>query len=68
MSNWLEVMLLVSVGFVLAILLTWLPCYFLWNWLMPQIFGLPELTMWQTLGVITLSSLLFKSTSSGSKS
>lgn len=31
----------------------------LWNWLMPELFGLAEITFWQALGVLLLSKLLF---------
>lgn len=36
------------------------PVMWLWNWLMPVIFGLPTLTFWQSLGLLTLCSFLFK--------
>ena len=32
----------------------------LWNWLMPEIFGLPSITYWQALGLLVLCHLLFK--------
>lgn len=32
---------------------------YLWNWLMPPIFGLPAITYWQALGLLGLSWLLF---------
>ena len=32
---------------------------FLWNWLMPVIFGLGEITYWQAFGIVILSKLLF---------
>lgn len=32
---------------------------YLWNWLMPAIFGLPAITFWQALGLMGLSWLLF---------
>jgi hypothetical protein len=32
---------------------------FLWNSLLPDIFGLPALNYWQTLGVFVLSRILF---------
>ncbi len=48
-------MVLVLVGF--CILLS-LPIYLLWNWLMP-LFGLPQLTIWQSFGLMLLSNLLF---------
>jgi hypothetical protein len=31
----------------------------LWNWLMPEIFGLKRLTYWQAWGVLALSCILF---------
>lgn len=30
----------------------------LWNWLMPYIFGLPELSYWQAVGIFALSKIL----------
>jgi hypothetical protein len=31
----------------------------LWNWLMPEIFGLQVITFWQALGLFILSRILF---------
>ncbi|UKN01080.1 hypothetical protein K6119_15220 [Paracrocinitomix mangrovi] len=31
----------------------------LWNWLMPEIFGLPIITFWQGVGIVILSKILF---------
>ena len=31
----------------------------LWNWLMPLIFGLPQITYWQAFGIIILAKLVF---------
>jgi hypothetical protein len=31
----------------------------LWNWLMPQIFGLGVITYWQAFGIVILAKLLF---------
>lgn len=42
-------------------LLTAVPVYYLWNWLMPDIFALPEITYWQSFGITILCNLLFKS-------
>jgi hypothetical protein len=44
------------------------PLMLLWNWLMPTIFGLPEITLWQALGLSLLSTILFKSPPSIKKS
>jgi len=41
-----------------------IPVWLLWNGVMPDIFGLPVITLWQALGLSVLSSLLFKSASS----
>jgi hypothetical protein len=38
------------------------PLMWLWNWLMPTMFGLPEITFWQAVGLNLLSTILFKST------
>jgi hypothetical protein len=31
----------------------------LWNWLLPPLFGWPELTFWQALGMLVLCRILF---------
>jgi hypothetical protein len=57
------------VGLLVALglsLLVSLPVYWLWNWLMPEIFGLKVITFWQSLGLSLLCSLLFKNSSSSS--
>jgi len=40
------------------------PIKWLWNWLMPLIFGLTKITFWQALGLNLLCGMLFKSNSS----
>jgi energy-coupling factor transporter transmembrane protein EcfT len=45
-------------------LMVGLPTMFLWNWLMPIIFGLTRITFWQAVGVNLLSTVLFKSSKS----
>jgi len=37
------------------------PIKWLWNWLMPTIFGLMEINVWQALGINLLSGFIFKS-------
>jgi hypothetical protein len=37
------------------------PVMWLWNWLMPAIFGLPVISFWQAVGLLVLSHLLLKS-------
>jgi hypothetical protein len=31
----------------------------LWNWLLPPLLGLPQITFWEALGVLALSRILF---------
>jgi len=45
---------------ILAILLLGAPLMFLWNLLMPEIFGLPEIGFWQACGLQLIATLLFK--------
>ncbi|NLV35152.1 MAG: hypothetical protein GXY17_00545 [Clostridiaceae bacterium] len=43
----------------------------LWNWLMPELFGLKEISYWQGIGIFILARLIFGSfggNSNGSKS
>lgn len=40
------------------------PTKWLWNWLMPYLFGLPEINIWKALGINLLSSFLFRSSAS----
>ena len=37
----------------------------LWNWLMPEIFGLKRLGYWQAWGLLALCTILFKGLGSG---
>jgi len=48
---------------VVACLLAF-PVKWLWNWIMPILFNLKEITAWQALGLILLCGLLFKTNSS----
>ena len=36
-----------------------LPVYLLWNWVVPSIFGLSEITIWESFGITLLSRFLF---------
>jgi hypothetical protein len=44
------------------LLISGYPLMWLWNWLIPTMFGLPEITFWQAIGLNLLSTILFKST------
>lgn len=52
---------LILVLIVLVIIEGWFVAY-LWNWLMPAIFGLTTITPWQGVGIFVLCNTLFKST------
>ena len=52
---------------IVAFLLSF-PVMWLWNWLMPVIFGLIEIDFWQALGLNLLAGFLFRSSNSASSS
>jgi hypothetical protein len=52
--------LLLSPGLVVIYsLVISFPTLWLWNWLMPDIFGLPQISWLQALGLCLLAKLLF---------
>ena len=51
----------IGAAFLFGLVIMWL-----WNWLMPTIFGLPEVTYWQGIGLLILSSILFGRLGGGS--
>jgi hypothetical protein len=65
----MEILTKILVGAVLVMayaLLLALPTMWLWNWLMPEIFGLIQISFWQALGLNFLAEILFKSSGSSS--
>ena len=58
LEGMLKIMAIVS----LVCLLLGLPLMLLWNWLMPIIFGLSEISFWQAVGLNLLASILFART------
>ena len=62
MKNSFEAISAVIGMIAIAIVLLGYPLMLLWNWLMPIIFELPEITFWQAIGLNLLSTILFKST------
>lgn len=64
MKNFLEVFITIIgiIGVVVLICILFaFPFMWLWNWLMPVIFGLTKITIWQSVGLMFLSSMIFKS-------
>src|SRR5262245_53731541 len=47
----LAMMLFIAIGGEVVLLL--------WNWLLPSLFGLREITFWQALGILALCRILF---------
>jgi|LUMJ01.1.fsa_nt_gb hypothetical protein len=45
---------------ILVVLALSLPTMWLWNYVMPVVFGLPEITLLQTLALLILSEVFFK--------
>ncbi len=59
----LKISIVIS-GIIAAVALAFLFGLFvmlLWNWLMPDIFGLRRIGYWQAWGLVLLSHILFKS-------
>lgn len=50
----------------ISVLITF-PFMLLWNWLMPIIFGLTKITFWQSLGLLILSGMLFRTSTKSEK-
>ena len=53
---------IVALAIIVDLLLAF-PTMWLWNWLMPIIFGLVKITFLQALGINVLCSILFKNSS-----
>jgi hypothetical protein len=58
-KRWIVWVPVVIVLFVLFIALGGEVVQRLWNWLLPPLFGVREITFWQALGVLALSRILF---------
>lgn len=55
MSILVIMIIYIFLGFVFGLVMMWL-----WNWLMPVIFGLPAIGYWQGFGLYLLSGLFFR--------
>lgn len=47
--------LIFGIGLLLAFPIKWL-----WNWLLPPLFGTPSIGFWQAWGIMILSGFLFR--------
>lgn len=66
--TYLGIVVLALFLIVLVALVFTFPTLWLWNWLMPSIFGLTKITFWQALGINILSGMLFRSSNVNTKS
>lgn len=64
-AAWLAIVIVSVVGNVIVGVISAIPVYFLWNWLMPELFQLTEITFVQSIGICVLCGFLFRS--SGTK-
>lgn len=55
----------IGLVFILAIIFS-LPVMWLWNYLMPDLFALKQIGLWQAFCLLLLCGFLFKSSSSSS--
>lgn len=44
-----------------------IPTMWLWNYVMPTVFGMPEVSVFQTLALLFLAEIFFKSNRSSNK-
>lgn len=63
MEVFLKIVGAVAILFGIALFLA-VPTMLLWDWLMPTLFGLKEITLLQAWGVNFLSGILFKNNTS----
>jgi hypothetical protein len=57
----IEAILLVIGLLILSALLMAIPTMLLWNWLLPNLFNIPAITLYEAVGINILSGILFKS-------
>ncbi len=53
--------LFIIIAAILFILLFGYGFMLLWNWLMPDVFGLPVLSYWKAVGILVMAKILFGS-------
>ena len=57
----LEAFLIIVGLLLLSSILLAFPTMWLWNWLMPDIFGVMKIDLYQAMGINFLTNILFKS-------
>ena len=59
--------ILFIIGIAALITLFGFGTMYLWNWLMPELFDLPTITFWQTVGLLILAKIFFGGFEGGKK-
>ena len=57
----IEALLIVVGLLVLSAILLAIPTMLLWNWLLPHLFNVPTISLYEAVGINILSGILFKS-------
>jgi hypothetical protein len=57
----LEALLILFGLWLLSAILLAFPTMWLWNWLMPKLFSLPQIDLYESMGINFLTNILFKS-------
>jgi hypothetical protein len=50
---------LVAAAWAIVAVIIGFPIKWLWNWIMPNLFNLPEISVWMALGIALLIGILF---------
>lgn len=63
METFVKLLVLAFLGFLVVIVFAFImgfPIMWLWNWLMPVLFGLVRINIWKAIGLNILCGLLFR--------
>ena len=60
MNKIIETIALFLGTIAIIVVLLGYPVMLLWNWLIPELFGLSEVTFWQAIGLNILCTILFR--------
>lgn len=53
-----KILFFIILGIAIAFLVGYIVMH-LWNWLMPELFGLPQVGYWQAIGILILAKIIF---------
>lgn len=53
-----KILFFIILGIAIAFLVGYIVMH-LWNWLMPELFGLPQVGYWQAIGMLILAKIIF---------